>query len=335
MNNGHAFGTVQCSRKQIASSGIRLSVVYPLQRFMIHKTIRFTLFALLAALAIVALTLGGFVFWRDRRPQPSATQVELFQGITYIRDVRQQPRPLVIHIVQIDLTTPGLSFLVTPGDPVNGQELHAQTTSHFLDQYDLQLAINGDFFWPWWYHSIFDYYPHVDDPTSVNGLAASRGEVYSDAKEDHPTLFISRDNQARFTQPIGAVYNAISGTPLIVERGQLRSEITASDYQVDYHPRTAVALDRAGRVLMLIVVDGRQRHYSEGVSLPELAQIAIEYGAYAALNLDGGGSSTLVIEDRHGHPQVLNSPIDATIPGRERPVGNHLGIYTPPLTSSP
>ncbi len=303
--------------------------------FHLLRLLRAATLGSIAILTAFALVLGGFLFWRDRRPQPPATQVELFQGITYIRDVRQQPRPLVIHIVQIDLTTPGLSFLVTPGDPVNGQELHAQTTSHFLDQYDLQLAINGDFFWPWWYHSIFDYYPHVDDPTSVNGLAASLGEVYSNAKEDHPTLFISRDNQARFTQPIGAVYNAISGTPLIVERGQPSSEITASDYQVDYHPRTAVALDRTGRVLMLIVVDGRQRHYSEGVSLPELAQIAIEYGAYTTLNLDGGGSSTLVLEDRHGHPQMLNSPIDATIPGRERPVGNHLGIYAPPLTSSP
>jgi exopolysaccharide biosynthesis protein len=41
-----------------------------------------------------------------------------------------------------------------------------------------------------------------------------------------------------------------------------------------------------------LIVDGRQPNYSEGVTLPELAQIAIDYGAYTALNLHGGGSST-------------------------------------------
>jgi hypothetical protein len=75
----------------------------------------------------------------------------LFQGVEYIRDVRSEPRPLVIHVVIIDLDAPGLRFLVTPGDP-NG-EYHipqARTTSNFLEEFDLQLAINGDFFDPWW-----------------------------------------------------------------------------------------------------------------------------------------------------------------------------------------
>ena len=53
----------------------------------------------------------------------------------------------------------------------------------------------------------------------------------------------------------------------------------------------------------------------------------IDQGAFAAMSLDGGGSSTLVIEGQDGKPRILNSPIDNYIPGRERPVGNHLGIY--------
>jgi hypothetical protein len=44
------------------------------------------------------------------------------------------------------------------------------------------------------------------------------------------------------------------------------------------------------------------------------------------MSLDGGGSSTLVIEGEDGLPEILNSPIDSYIPGRERPVANHLGI---------
>ena len=53
----------------------------------------------------------------------------------------------------------------------------------------------------------------------------------------------------------------------------------------------------------------------------------IDQGAHMAMSMDGGGSSTMVIEGDDGLPEILNSPIDNYIPGRERPVGNHLGIY--------
>ena len=296
---------------------------------MLRKIIRVILVSLLVITAGVLLLVGGFFFWRDHRSQPENTQVELFNGITYIRDVRQKPRPVVIHVVQIDLDTPGLSFLVTPGDPVDGHEVRAQTVSEFLTTHQLQLAINGDFFWPWWYNSIFDYYPHDHDPTDVNGFAASQGQIYSEeeAGDPRPTLFLSRDNHAEIDQPIGAVYNAVSGLPLIVEDGRISSQIKPEEYYAGVHPRSAVGLDRDKRLLLLFVVDGRQPNYSEGVTLPELAQIAIDYGAYTAFNLDGGGSSTLVIEDAQGQPRVLNSPIHASIPGVERPVGNHLGVW--------
>ncbi|MDQ2693735.1 MAG: phosphodiester glycosidase family protein, partial [Chloroflexota bacterium] len=77
----------------------------------------------------------------------------------------------------------------------------------------------------------------------------------------------------------------------------------------------------------IVVVDGRQPFYSEGATFVELAEILIEQGAFMAMALDGGGSSTLVVEGENGAPRILNSPIDSLIPGRERPVGNHLGIY--------
>jgi len=184
---------------------------------MNRKRLRQILIGLLSTIVVIALILGGYLFWRDHRPQPPSVRETLFNGITYIRDVRQQPRPLIIHVVQIDLTTPGLSFLVTPGDPVDGHEVRAQTVSEFLSKYNLQLAINGDFFWPWWYHTILDYYPHDHDPTDVNGFAASRGAIYSEEQPDdpRPTLYLSLDNRAGIDQPIGAVYNAISGLPLI------------------------------------------------------------------------------------------------------------------------
>jgi exopolysaccharide biosynthesis protein len=67
-----------------------------------------------------------------------------------------------------------------------------------------------------------------------------------------------------------------------------------------------------------------------GASMSELADIMLFYGSFTALNLDGGGSSTLIIE-QNGEPQLLNSPIHNYIPYRERPIANHLGVYALPL----
>ena len=61
----------------------------------------------------------------------------------------------------------------------------------------------------------------------------------------------------------------------------------------------------------------------------KLAELLILQGANIAMSLDGGGSSTMVIEGKNGEPVILNSPIDNYIPGRERPVANHLGIFIP------
>jgi hypothetical protein len=81
-------------------------------------------------------------------------------------------------------------------------------------------------------------------------------------------------------------------------------------------PRTAVGIT-ADNKLLLVVIDGRQPLHSIGVTLWETARIMRELGAVDALNLDGGGSSTMVVLNR-----VINAPSD----GRERPVGNALVV---------
>jgi exopolysaccharide biosynthesis protein len=86
-------------------------------------------------------------------------------------------------------------------------------------------------------------------------------------------------------------------------------------------------MNKNGRYLILVVVDGRQPFYSEGATFTQLAQLMIDQGAYVAMSLDGGGSSTMAVEGEDGEPVILNSPIDNYIPGRERPVANHLGVF--------
>jgi len=68
------------------------------------------------------------------------------------------------------------------------------------------------------------------------------------------------------------------------------------------------------------------KRYSEGMTIVELAKFVQQLGVDRALNLDGGGSTTLVMGTRLG-ARVLNAPIHTKVPMRERPVANHLGFY--------
>ncbi|NEQ96532.1 MAG: phosphodiester glycosidase family protein, partial [Cyanothece sp. SIO2G6] len=86
-----------------------------------------------------------------------------------------------------------------------------------------------------------------------------------------------------------------------------------------------------GQTLWLVIVDGKQPHYSEGMLLTELALLFESLGAEAAIALDGGGSSTLVIDHGSG-PTLLNAPIQAKWPMTQRPIANHLGFKALPLT---
>jgi exopolysaccharide biosynthesis protein len=111
--------------------------------------------------------------------------------------------------------------------------------------------------------------------------------------------------------------DALGAGPLLLRNG--RVEITAEREQMSEslsrlrHPRTAIGTTGDGRVL-LAVVDGRQPGWSEGALLGELAELMRSLGAIDAINLDGGGSSTMVLNGK-----VINRPSDEA---GERPVGD-------------
>ena len=274
----------------------------------------------------MAIGAGGYGFYSHGRPAPVPTERKLYEGVTYRRIVRLVPRFMVVHLVTIDSNTPGLSFFVTPPDhPDPEMPLEARTTSQFLDELDAQLAINGDGFSPWWSNGPADYYPHVGDPVLPNGYAAAYGEVYArtpEGADPKPVMYISRRNDITFNRMPGRVFHALSGDRMLIEGGRVVPDLDDAD--VD--PRTAIGTNKNGRWIYIVVVDGRQPLYSEGATLRELAELLEDFGAYYAMNLDGGGSSTLVVEGADGKPLILNSPIDNYLPGRERPVANHLGV---------
>lgn len=271
-------------------------------------------------------------------PPPPLAPRSLFRGVRYERVVTDQPRPLVIHVVRIDLSAPGLDFLVTPPSADPKRQLRAQTTSQFLKKNRLQLAINGGFFRPFYAAWPFGFFPHSGDGVDVRGIMISSGRAYSQAQRGFASLSLAKTSTGSFRAAIGApiqgAEQAISGYPKLITKGVVEDSMGNYASPSSPEPRTAVGLDRDAGALFLVVVDGRQRGRSEGMTLKELARWMRARGVFEAVNLDGGGSSTLVIARPEG-ARVLNRPIHYGDPGRERPVGNHLGVLASPSSEQP
>lgn len=272
------------------------------------------------------LLLGVYGLFTLGRPAPIPMKRQLFEGVTYRRVIRYLPHAMIAHVVVIDRKQGEFRFLVTPPDSIEGGAVKARTTSEFLEEFSVQIAINGDGFSPWWSRSPVDYYPHSGDPVTPLGFTASDGKIYADGLQDEepePTMYVSRRNELTFNLPPNKIFHALSGDRMLLQGG----EIVAGLDDSILHPRTAIGVNRNGRYVILVVVDGRQPFYSSGATYQDLAELLKDFDAHFAMALDGGGSSVLVAEDAFGNAEVLNSPIDNYIPGRERPVANHFGVY--------
>ncbi len=135
-----------------------------------------------------------------------------------------------------------------------------------------------------------------------------------------PVLYINQRNEITYDAPKGNVYNAISADLYLVSKGK---KVSGLDSQI-VNPRTAFATNRNGRFIYLMVIDGRET--SIGATFSEAADLLLMHGVYTAIALDGGGSSTMVIEGVDRKPRLLNTPVNENTPKRERAVANHLGV---------
>lgn len=116
---------------------------------------------------------------------------------------------------------------------------------------------------------------------------------------------------------------ALSGRQMLVVDGVVQG-LSASNNTPE--PRTAVGFSEDGTQMYLLTVDGRQPAFSEGIGLTELAEMMVELGAHNALNLDGGGSTTIVAREPGGdHVQPENRPSGV----EQRPVPDGLGFFVP------
>jgi Phosphodiester glycosidase len=282
---------------------------------------------------------------------------ELFPGITYVDRTDDTPRAVHMHVVQVDLTTPGIRFELSPH--AGSLEVVRETTAAFLRREQAQVAINAHFFWPW---------PSTADESEVLGIAASAGDVYSAFETpeqsyailpDAPGLNIDRENHASLVhrdpaQPDGrhvrepvTLWNTLAGSAQIVTNGT----VTIPVYRDEAHPdgalmpggpgagfsnthswyeatnaRTAIGLSRDARTLTLFTVDVRGG--SLGMTVGEAARRLVDdFGVWEALNLDGGGSTSMAIEDPVTHEASIVNASSDNPSGRS--VGSNLAVFAP------
>lgn len=281
----------------------------------------------LARGAMILLFLLGVPRWLLSAPTT-------LPAITYRHEIRQNP-PLHVHVVIVDLADPRVHVRVRPsGADPDGDGPWACTllpTTAVAQRDGLDVAVNGDFFIPKDKIKVLGrdvpYFPM--NWARPCGLAISDGVEWSGprknwvafAVDDHKRLFIGQ-----MDAPPRNIRQAVGGSTHLVHFG--KSTHPAGE---DRAPRTAVGFDRAQTKLVLLVVDGRRAEYSVGMTLAELADEMVKLGCEEAMNLDGGGSSTMVMRDpKTAKPQVLNRPSDGhdfAVPlGVERSVANVLGV---------
>lgn len=161
-------------------------------------------------------------------------------------------------------------------------------------------------------------------PPSHNGLA--QGDTLMLVGSARASL-IERDT-VRVDVALAPVMplQAVGGFPLLV-RDSVIVPTVDTDGAVGFrgvNPRTAAGFAANGRRLLLVVIDGRQAGYSAGTTTRETAMLLRDLGAREAVNLDGGGSTAMVVRDwKTGTQRVVNKPSDAV---GERAVGDALGV---------
>ncbi len=281
---------------------------------------------------------------------PSATAgtvlgpwIPIFQGIDRATGTNTPggggfPDLSVAQVVRVDLTDPDVKTFATPPCPdfvPDFQETPGMNVSTFVATSGVQVGINANFF------NLFDQFAPAGTPMQTYGLHISEGRVVA-AQEDgtfSASLLFSANNHPTLIptnwppQPTDGAVTAVTGSyPLLLNGENLGYAYYGDPAHLhQINPRSALGLSADHRYLYLLTIDGRQPGYSDGAYDWETAAWLKVVGAWDAINLDGGGSTTLVMQTPDGVPVELNRPSSVYTYGVERTVASHFGIYARPL----
>jgi len=252
--------------------------------------------------------------------------------VTYQHIVRHDPN-YSLHVMRINLKDQRVSVRVSRGGPdPDGDGPWLTTllpTSEIAERDKYDVAINGDFFEAQATKDIEGINTGYvrGKPAAPVGMAMTDGVLWHRSENARPYLEITTAKIAKLTEtdpadPIDTnALEIVGGGQIIVRNG--RTIPFSGSFATNRHPRTVVGTDATGTQLTFLVVDGRQPQLSIGMTLAELSHEMIQLGCTAAINLDGGGSTTLVYRDPETKKlAIMNSPSDT----KERSVADVLGV---------
>lgn len=231
---------------------------------------------------------------------------------TYAKDcVQTYSKNDYIHISRINLSCKNIELVST------NQKDQGLTVSEFAEKYQSAVAINGSFF--------------RKDGSPI-GMNITQYKPWKNARDTRSRSFLacSKDNKCMIDSKNHAA--KINPNWQLATAGWHYYDNKSKKFSCapqdkvgcsqsifsDKHPRTMLGLDESQNLLYLVVVEGRQLTY-RGMTLDELADLATELKLTKAINLDGGGSSVMVVAQK----RISDLPL---LQGNERKVGNHFGV---------
>ena len=253
-----------------------------------------------------------------------------FEGVRYWHELHSDP-VMSLYIVQVDLKNPNISIRVSPAgkDPDGDGEWQTvlMPPSEIAKREHFDVCVNASFF-------IARNTKDAEGAASgyvagkwasAEGYAMTDGKLWSSVpRKAWPMFFIDDHARARFLTagPLPQdAKQAVQGNAFVLLDNKVLEP--KSEVMKARHPRTVIGMDRDGNTLTILTVDGRRPGVSIGMTGPELGEEMKRLGCDTAMNLDGGGSSELVLRDAEtGKLMVMNQPSD----GRERAVADVLGV---------
>jgi exopolysaccharide biosynthesis protein len=245
--------------------------------------------------------------------------------------------PLVGVLVKVDLANPRVKVSLADDRDPDGDEPCVgllDTTQQVARRNDFDITMNASFF-------------EVPKVLEVRGKAVryavgscgypvgwhfSGGRLLGKPAKDNlrATLIVYSGNKVSIRENVKELptdtHFAVSGNSMILYDGKIVREL-----EDGFAPTSAAGISADGKTLYLAVVDGRQAGHSRGATLIEMSALMLKWGAYHAINFDGGGSTTMVLKDpATGVFTTVNRPSDvSSLPITqllERPVIDVIGI---------
>ncbi len=282
---------------------------------------------------VIGVTFGSGVLFAEDSDWTRSDFMKLWPGVVYATANRGGENPIAAYLIRVDVTRKNFSFVTTPpnGDyEVNKSETVRQTAVDFLTENRLTIAVNGNFYNP--FNAETQRNP---GPSNLIGLAISQGETISPSEPGFPVFTVTAGNECEIREAnegetFDGIQTAVAGNQIVLRDGAI-----VETENKDVHPRTAIGISADKKYVFFLVIDGRQKGYSVGATYAETAELLRDFGASDGLNLDGGGSTTMVLaENPKIHKKkgewayrVVNRPVgQSNQPGTLRYNGNHIGV---------